>query len=131
MLKNLRALILLNLLLLSSSNVLAQTYIFVSFSMPDTALKDYYLETQKVGAILVMRGLKDNSFINTKDKAMQLGISFNVDPNLFEQYQIKQVPVIIIDDGQGQVKKLTGHVPCSKALEIMEYRPCEQIIEKD
>ncbi len=121
--QNLRALLLLSLIVLNNTNVLAQTYIFVSFSMPDEALKSYYAEAQKVGAILVMRGLVNNSFLETKAKVDKMAISFNIDPNLFEQYQIKQVPVIIIDDGQGFVKKLTGHVPCSKALEMMEHRP--------
>nr|WP_037213848.1 TrbC family F-type conjugative pilus assembly protein [Rickettsia endosymbiont of Ixodes scapularis] len=122
MLKNFRTLMLIGLLLLSSVNALAQpqTYIFVSFSMPDAALKEYYLEAQQTGAILVMQGLRDNSFMQTRDKAMELGINFNIDPNLFEEYQIKQIPVIIVDDGKGFVKKLTGHIPLSEVLKIME-----------
>ncbi|MCC8399458.1 MAG: type-F conjugative transfer system pilin assembly protein TrbC [Rickettsia endosymbiont of Platyusa sonomae] len=114
-------------LLLSSFNVTAQsqtyksqTYIFVSFSMNDQALKSYYLEAEKIGAILVMRGLKDNSFFETKAKVDKLGISFNIDPNLFKQYQVTSVPVIIVDDGQGLIKKLTGHIPLLEAIEIME-----------
>lgn len=109
-------------LLLSSFNVAAQCqiYIFVSFSMNDQALKSYYLEAQKIGAILVMRGLKDNSFFETKAKVDKLGISFNIDPNLFKQYQVTMIPAIIVDDGQGLIKKLTGHIPLLKAIEIME-----------
>ncbi|ALN41230.1 hypothetical protein ASQ44_03695 [Rickettsia rhipicephali] len=110
------------LLMLISTNALAkvQTYIFVSFSMPDATLKSYYLEAQKIGAALVIRGLVDNSFFKTKEKAEKLAINFNIDPNLFEQYQITSVPVIIVDNGQGQVKKLTGHIALLKAMEIME-----------
>ncbi|WP_341747340.1 type-F conjugative transfer system pilin assembly protein TrbC [Candidatus Tisiphia endosymbiont of Dascillus cervinus] len=109
-------------LLLSSFNIAAQSqiYIFVSFSMNDQALKSYYLEAQKIGAILVMRGLKDNSFFETKAKVDKLGISFNIDPNLFKQYQVTMIPAIIVDDGQGLIKKLTGHIPLLKAIEIME-----------
>jgi conjugal transfer pilus assembly protein TrbC len=67
-----------------------------------------------------MRGLKNNSFLQTKAKADELAISFNIDPNLFEQYQITSVPVIIVDNGQGRVKKLTGHIALMKAIELME-----------
>ena len=62
-------------LLLSNFNVVAQSqtyksqiYIFVSFSMNDQALKSYYLEAQKIGATLVIRGLKDNSFFKLKQR---------------------------------------------------------------
>lgn len=114
--------LLLIFLILSSTNALAkaQTYIFVSFSMPDTALKSYFIEAKQASAILVMRGLKNNSFLQTKAKADELAISFNIDPNLFEQYQITSVPVIIVDNGQGRVKKLTGHIALMKAIELME-----------
>lgn len=122
MLINLKKFVILSLILLANSNVLAktQTYIFVSFSMPYSALKSYFVEAQQEGAILVMRGLKDNSFLVTKAKATELEISFNIDPNLFEQYQITTVPVIITDDNQGAVKKLTGHLSLHAALAIME-----------
>ncbi|WP_375318654.1 type-F conjugative transfer system pilin assembly protein TrbC [Candidatus Tisiphia endosymbiont of Oplodontha viridula] len=122
MLQSLRKLILISLLLLNNTEVLAQSqiYIFVSFSMNDQALKSYYLEAQKIGAILVMRGLKDNSFFETKVKVDKLAINFNIDSNLFEQYQITSVPAIIVDDGQGRIKKLTGHIALLKAMEIME-----------
>ncbi|KJV73980.1 type-F conjugative transfer system pilin assembly family protein [Orientia tsutsugamushi str. TA716] len=79
-----------------------KTFIFVSFSMSDEALKSYLLnlkaESQKAGAQLVMRGLINNSFTQTKNKTMELGISFDIDPCLFEQYKIDVVPVIVIDD---------------------------------
>lgn len=149
-----KTLILISLLLLASSNALANTkqqkelqeklleniarptsttkktysnnkiYIFISFSMPDAALKNYASEAEQLGAILVMRGLKNNSFFETKTKADELAIMFNIDPNLFEKYQITSVPAIVIDNNleqnQGQIKKLTGHISLSDALQIMK-----------
>ncbi|KJV52342.1 type-F conjugative transfer system pilin assembly family protein [Orientia tsutsugamushi str. Gilliam] len=53
-----------------------KTFIFVSFSMSDEALKSYFAESQKAGAQLIMRGLINNSFTQTKNKTMELGISF-------------------------------------------------------
>nr|WP_245406793.1 type-F conjugative transfer system pilin assembly protein TrbC [Orientia tsutsugamushi] len=97
-----------------------KTFIFVSFSMSDEALKSYFAESEKAGAQLVMRGLINNSFTQTKNKTMELGISFDIDPSLFEQYKIDVVPVIVIDDEKrGLTKKLTGHIPLATALEIM------------
>lgn len=118
----------------SSANILAeqenlltnmsqsQIYIFVSFSMPDSALKSYCIEAKKIGAKLVMRGLKNNSFIDTKAKTDYIGISFDIDPELFKKYQITSVPAIIVDNNQGEVKKLTGHVALMKAMELMEQK---------
>ncbi|WP_371220406.1 type-F conjugative transfer system pilin assembly protein TrbC [Orientia tsutsugamushi] len=98
-----------------------KTFIFVSFSMSDEALKSYFADSQKAGARLVMRGLINNSFTQTKNKTMELGISLDIDPSLFEQYKIDVVPVIVIDDKKrGLTKKLTGHIPLAIALEIME-----------
>lgn len=100
-------------------NTYNQIYIFVSFSMPDSALKSYYVEAERAGAKLVMRGLKNNSFLNTKAKADEIGISFDIDPNLFEKYQITSVPAIIVNSEDKGVKKLTGHISLHDALEIM------------
>lgn len=102
----------------------SKIYIFISFSMPDSALKSYAAEAESAGAILVIRGLKNNSFLETKAKADELGISFNIDPNLFEKYHIASVPVIVVDNNReqshGQIKKLTGHIALSDALRIMK-----------
>ncbi|MCX4084231.1 TrbC family F-type conjugative pilus assembly protein [Rickettsia hoogstraalii] len=56
-----------------------QIYIFVSFAMPDSALKSYYVEAEQEGARLIMRDLKNNSFLDTKAKADEINISFDID----------------------------------------------------
>ncbi|WP_419235617.1 type-F conjugative transfer system pilin assembly protein TrbC [Rickettsia endosymbiont of Nabis limbatus] len=99
-----------------------QIYIFVSFSMPDSALKSYYIEAEQKGVRLVMRGLKNNSFVETKAKADEIGISFDIDPNLFEKYQITSVPIVVIDNNQDKVKKLAGHIGLNDALQIMQEK---------
>ena len=113
-----------------------QILIFVSFSLPDSALQSYYQEAQLLGGRLVMRGLKNNSFKDTQVKTIKLGISFDIDPTLFEEYGITTVPtIVLISDKSRQgnelsnqlnsfqkqeIKKITGHIPLVKALEIME-----------
>lgn len=126
-----------------------QILIFVSFSMPDAALQSYYQETQTLGGKLIIRGLKNNSFKDTQAKTMKLGINFDIDPALFEKYGVVVVPTIVLisnsnkqnneqptnqlqscnqeytKDRQPQqtsfiAKKITGHIPLEKAIEIME-----------
>ncbi|WP_103896855.1 TrbC family F-type conjugative pilus assembly protein [Rickettsia fournieri] len=137
---NLKAIILTCLLILGGTSSLAQPavllhnivqpklepntynniYIFVSFSMPNSALKSYYIEAEQKGVRLIMQGLKNNSFLETKAKADEIGISFDIDPNLFEKYQITSVPIVVIDNNQGKVKKLAGHIGLNYALQIMQ-----------
>ena len=108
-----------------------QILIFVSFSLPDSALQSYYQEAQLLGGKLIMRGLKNNSFKDTQAKTMKLGINFDIDPTLFEEYEVTRVPTIVLisDENTSQhqqpskseiAKKITGHIPLAKALEIME-----------
>ena len=105
-------------ILLFSLTSQANTYIFVSYSMGDEALKSYYKEAQQYGATLVMRGLVDDSFQKTKEKAQELKITYDINPPLFDEYNIKQVPVIASND-----HKMTGHVTLKHALEKFKERP--------
>ncbi len=93
------------------------TYVFVSFSLNDEALKAYYIEAEKIGAILVMRGLIDDSFTTTKAKLDELKIAYVIDPELFDKYNINQVPTIVQDNGEA-IKKIIGHIPLWDAIRI-------------
>ncbi len=112
--------LLLIILFFKTSTSFAATYVFVSFSMPDNALKSYFKEAQKHNAILVMRGLKDDSFQETQKKTLELKITYNIDPELFEKYEVSKVPVIVLDEGN--IKKITGHISLTKALEILKEK---------
>lgn len=111
---------LLLLVIMVNQSAIAQIYIFVSYSMPDSALQSYHQQAQQKQAILVMQGLKDDSFTATKVKADQLKIIYDINPELFDQYGIEEVPVIIKDDGEGRIKKIIGHLSLLEALRIME-----------
>lgn len=81
---------------LHPSNVL----IFVSFSMPKTSIKGWMQEAEKIHAPVIVRGLVDNSFKATIQKMRELvkdnqgGVQ--IDPNLFRQYGIKNVPAVVV-----------------------------------
>jgi len=125
MLKQINNIIIMLVLLIIASTARANThdklYIFVSLSMPGSALQNYYREAESMGAILVMRGLHHNSFPETKTKAESLKISWDIDPDLFEQYGISEVPVIVRVAG-GIAKKVAGHIPLSEALTLMDAK---------
>jgi conjugal transfer pilus assembly protein TrbC len=91
-----------------------QLIVFVSFSMPDEALKYLYYHVAKEGGRLVIRGLLNDSFQQTKAKLEQLGIGIDIDPPLFEEFNVKRVPTFVFGN-----QKLLGNVSVKYALETM------------
>ena len=73
--------------------------VFVSFSMPKASLLALSQEAEKYQAVLVMRGLRDDSFKATQSAFQELGgdmqSGIEINPEAFETYQIKQVPVFV------------------------------------
>lgn len=101
-------------------------YVFVSFSMKDQNIKQLLEEAKRFGAILVLRGLKDNSFRKTVmhlSKFMQKeGEGMIIDPTLFKKYKVEQVPTFVLsrncDDCSNQdYDILRGNVNIAFALE--------------
>jgi len=100
--------------LLTAGIARAETLVFVSFSLPDETLKSYSKEAKKSDARLIMRGLKGGSFLKTKQEADRLGISFDLDPTLFEKYDVQVVPTFVNVSGENTTK-LEGHITWAKA----------------
>ena len=73
--------------------------VFVSFSMPKASLLALSQEAEKYQAVLVMRGLRDDSFKATQSAFQELGgemqSGIEINPEAFETYQIKHVPVFV------------------------------------
>ena len=90
-------------------------FVFVSLSMGDAALKSLYQEAQDYGALLVLRGLEDNSFKKTAETLQRLSISVQIEPELFERYQVKRVPTFVYLRPQ-KVHILAGHTSLHYAL---------------
>lgn len=70
--------------------------IFVSFTMPAVALKSLYLEANKHGGVLLLRGLKNGSFKETAAYIKSLEIGVQIDPIAFKKYCIDRVPTIVL-----------------------------------
>ncbi len=81
---------------LNSNEVL----IFVSFSMPIKSLQAWSAQAQKIQAPLVIRGLVNDSFSDTQKAVKQMIGDGNggvvIDPRLFQQYHITQVPAVLV-----------------------------------
>lgn len=100
--------------------------VFVSFSMPKASLRALASEAAKHNAVLVMRGLKGDSFKTTqkafleiltqgknldpKNMANQDMQGFEVNPELFKTYKIKKVPVFVLIKNTQEISRLSGNV---------------------
>ncbi len=105
----------------SSSTVL----LCVTLSMNDEALKAYDKDLRKVGGRLVIRGLIDDSFLKTAKRLKTLGIEVDIDPTVFDQFKVEQVPALIHAKGgpgayESAHDQITGSVSVLHALEEFE-----------
>ena len=107
-------------------------YIFVSFSMGEKALLNLAHEAKQFNAILVLRGFKDGSYVNTaqslQNMIIKTGQGVIIDPELYTLFNITAVPTFVLAKPfslQSQTRiqtpihdKLQGHVSVHYALEV-------------
>lgn len=99
-------------------------YVFVSLSMPKPALMALNKEAAQLGAPLVLRGLKDNSYQKTafylQDIIEKTGQGFLIHPELFKRYEIHQVPSVVLATDTLSAEPIfdvvSGHIPIKTAL---------------
>lgn len=101
-----------------------ELYIFVSLSMPQSRLINLLQEAKIYGGILVLRGLKNNSYKDTANfmqpiiKLSQAGVI--IDSHLFEKYDVSKVPTFVLNDPSiKKYDKAIGNVSLKYALEEM------------
>lgn len=94
-------------------------YIFVSLSMPKNILEQYDQIAKQIGAKLVIRGFKNNSFKETIEVTQKLVCQ--VDPVAFKKFNITSVPSFVLSDDD-QFDKLVGNVSIKYALEQFEQQ---------
>ena len=87
--------------------------VFVSFAMPDAALARLVDQAAKAEAILVLRGLVDNSLTQTASRVRQLigsrRVAVQVDPQAFDRYGVRQTPsFVLVRDGADAGSCTTG-----------------------
>ena len=87
--------------------------IFVSFSMPNIAIRELNENAQKHNAKLILRGLHEKSFKKTSKKILEIdknGVQIDIDPELFKRYKIEKVPVFVLVKNDKEVSRLSGNV---------------------
>ena len=96
--------------------------VFISFSVPMESWKWLSKELEQIGGTFVLNGIPNGSFHEFALKIQALrkdGINapIQIDPLGFEQYQIKQVPTVIVSDGK-TFDKVSGNIPLRTALDL-------------
>lgn len=107
----------------------ATLYVFVSLSMPKLALLSLSLDAARLGATLVLKGLKDNSYKATAEYLQEMihktGNGFLIHPELFKAYAIDKVPTFVLSkmplNHEPHFDKVSGHISLNAALEKIAH----------
>lgn len=96
--------------------------VFVTLSMTDETLRSLSREVAKYGGRVIIRGLVDDSFQKTQKRLLALGINVDIDPPLFEQFDVRDVPTFVhvkVERGEysNSYDLLKGNVTLTYALE--------------
>lgn len=74
--------------------------VFVSLSMPESSLMRLVRQAERAGAVLVLRGLKDNSFKVTSEEIrkyeQKAHATWQINPPAFTKFAVKSVPSFIL-----------------------------------
>lgn len=105
-----------------SSDVL-ELMVFISFSLPRETLQRIVRESERSGAVLVLRGLKGNSLTRMGEEVAQLvggrRVTILIHPPAFQQFQVRQVPSLVLARS-GQAVKIAedGCAPAASFLRV-------------
>ncbi|WP_068470627.1 type-F conjugative transfer system pilin assembly protein TrbC [Candidatus Protochlamydia phocaeensis] len=97
--------------------------VFMSFSMPEAVWLALGQEIEKLNGIMVLRGVPNNSFKELANRLLKLkqnglNATIQIHPQLFEQYNIDQVPCFLVRDKES-LDKVFGNISLKFALELM------------
>ncbi|WP_287602407.1 type-F conjugative transfer system pilin assembly protein TrbC [Thiothrix sp.] len=97
--------------------------IAVSFSLPPATLKNLATQADRAGAVLVLRGMVNDSLADTS-KAIQAVMgddagdsTFQVNPNVFSAYAVQDVPTFILAK-----KAADGESACAAGTDYVSVR---------
>jgi len=107
----------------SSEKETVKILVFVSFSMPAASLKTLAQEAEKANAVLIIRGLIKDSFKVTAERLKDCAQGMEVNPDLFEKYDIQHVPTFVRLKGGQEQARLSGNVTLRFAVQKFEEMP--------
>ena len=74
--------------------------VFISFSLSDATLKRLVEQAEAAGAVLLLRGLEQQSLRQTTEHARRLiaghQVAWQIDPRAFKQYGVQQAPTFVL-----------------------------------
>lgn len=121
----------------ASSDRGPELMVFVSFSIPRPSLERIVAESERTGAVLVMRGLKGNSLTRMGEEVSQLigkrQVTAIIHPPAFTQFKVTQVPALVLANASQATRigtdgcaspssfvKVDGDVSQGYALDLIE-----------
>ena len=92
----------LSLIFCATADAALRAQVFVSFSMPETLLKQTLKESARFRIPAILNGLHQNSMPATVSKIMELSkeipqLNLQIDPTAFERFAITQVPALVVE----------------------------------
>jgi conjugal transfer pilus assembly protein TrbC len=118
----------------TSKESVPQLFVFISFSVPDEVWITISKSITQFDGILLLRGLPNNSFneLAVRLRALKekgfLG-EVQINPMLFEQFEVTQVPSYVISDGK-HYDKITGNLSVNYAIRAMGEKGETQTAKK-
>lgn len=97
--------------------------VFVSFSLPRETLQRIVSQSEKSGAVLVLRGLKGNSLTQMGEEIAKLvgdrNVTAIIHPPAFKQFNVKRVPAMVLARS-GQASKIAedGCAPATSFIKV-------------
>jgi conjugal transfer pilus assembly protein TrbC len=121
----------------ASSDRGPELMVFVSFSIPRPSLERIVAESERTGAVLVLRGLKGNSLTRMGEEVAQLigkrQVTAIIHPPAFTQFKVTQVPALVLANASQATRigtdgcaspssfvKVDGDVSQGFALDLIE-----------
>lgn len=106
-------------------------FVFISFSMPEASLMRIAAEAKKTGAVLVLRGFKNNSYrqtVNATRLINGLGAQAMVHPDLFTAFKIADVPIFVLADAGREVSDCDQADSCNAFYAIKGDVPLNMVL---
>ena len=99
--------------------------VFVTLDMPAASLKGLADQAARSGAVLVLRGLKNNSMRTTLTALQALigerQVAWQIDPEAFKHFRVERAPTfVLLTGGSGSFAAVAGDVSLDYALHAME-----------
>lgn len=95
---------------LKNHSAMPELMVFASFSMPKETLDRMVSQSEKSGAVIVFRGLKDDSLTRMGEEIAKMigtrNVTAIIHPPAFKQFKVERVPALVIAR-PGQAAKIT------------------------